>query len=336
MLTKNRENKVKMQESVHSYVSIEEQTYVEELSQELLCSIDTAKQEMREFYRDVTQQADYDKFEEEVKQKIRSYRRAILNIVKANQQLVVIRDEFSARWNDLTRKKRRLIPSAPANAVIDLAENQSNHFARGINGYKLLLICFMGSFFGVIIEILWCLLKNGYIESRSGLVYGPFNLLYGFGAVVLTLALYRFRNNGKWLSFIGGFLAGSLVEYLCSWCQETVFDSRSWDYSAMPFNVNGRICLLYSVFWGALGVIWMKVIYPWISSIILKMPNKAGKIITWIFLIFFIVNITASIIAVFRWSQRMDGAVASNGLWRFIDVHFPDSRMEKIYPNMVF
>ena len=188
----------------------------------------------------------------------------------------------------------------------------------------------------MLVELVWCLLKNGYIESRSGLVYGPFNLLYGFGAVVLTLALYRFRNNGKWLSFLGGFLVGSGVEYFCSWFQEVLFGSRSWDYSMMPFNLNGRICLMYSVFWGALGVAWVKVIYPWISAIILKMPNKAGKITTWILVTFFVINIVVSIIAVFRWSQRIDGVVASNGFWQFVDLHFPNSRMEDIYPNMVF
>ena len=93
------------------------------------------------------------------------------------------------------------------------------------------LICFSGSFAGVIVELLWCLLRNGYLESRSGLVYGPFNLLYGAGATALTLALYRFRNRNSWISFLGGFLVGSAVEYACSWGQEMIFGSCSWDYS---------------------------------------------------------------------------------------------------------
>ena len=93
-----------------------------------------------------------------------------------------------------------------------------------------MLVCFVGSFAGVVVESIWCILRHGYLESRAGLVYGPFNLLYGVGALTLTLALYRFRNRGRWLSFLGGMLVGSVVEYICSWGQELILGSRSWVY----------------------------------------------------------------------------------------------------------
>ena len=51
----------------------------------------------------------------------------------------------------------------------------------------------------------------------------------------------QFRNRGAIWSFLGGFLVGSVVEYGCSWIQEALFGSRSWDYSSMPLNLNGRI-----------------------------------------------------------------------------------------------
>lgn len=102
-------------------------------------------------------------------------------------------------------------------------------------------------------------------------------MLYGVGAASLSIILYRFRNRGKWLSFLGGFVVGSVVEYVCSWLQEVLFGSRSWDYSRVPFNINGRICLLYSLFWGALGIFWIKDIYPFMAKWILKLPNRAGK-----------------------------------------------------------
>ena len=197
-------------------------------------------------------------------------------------------------------------------------------------------MCFIGSFFGVIIEMLWCLVSRGYIESRAGLVYGPFNLLYGFGAVVLTVTLYKFRNRGAWISFLGGIIVGSVVEYVCSWGQELVFGTRSWDYSKMPFNINGRICLLYSIFWGILGVLWIKNLYPRMAKLILKIPNRVGKICTWVLLAFFVVNTVMSGIALTRWSQRNAGIPAANTFWQTIDERFPDERMEKVYANMVF
>ena len=152
----------------------------------------------------------------------------------------------------------------------------------------------------------------------------------------MTLALYAFRNKGRWISFLGGFIVGSIVEYVCSWGQELVFGSKSWDYSHMPFNLNGRICLLYSVFWGLLGVLWVKTIYPWMAKLILRLPEKFGKVLTWILLAFFIFNTVVTVLAVYRWSQRIDMIEPSNRFWTFIDSHFPDDRMQHIFANMIF
>ena len=164
----------------------------------------------------------------------------------------------------------------------------------------------------------------------------PFNLLYGAGAVALTVCLYRFRNRSGWISFFGGMLVGTVVEYLCSWGQEALFGSRSWDYSAMPFNLNGRVCLLYSVFWGVLGVFWIKDLYPRMAQLILKIPNKIGKILTVAVTVFLIFNSVVSLLAVDRWSERVAGQAPSNSLEELLDERFPNERMESIYANMDF
>ena len=275
---------------------------------------------------------------EEIQGKVGSLKRTANNLFKAWTQIHSASDELNARWSDLQnqKKKRRFIAAPPANAAIDLGETRSDHFARGLNLYKLLLICFTGSFVGVVIELLWCLITNGYLESRSGLVYGPFNLLYGAGAAALTACLYRFRNRGSWLSFLGGMAVGSAVEYVCSWAQELLFGSRSWDYSHLPFNINGRICLLYSVFWGILGVLWIKNLYPRTAQLILKIPNRIGKPAVWALTVFFILNALLSCACIYRWSQRDEGIAPSNAFWELIDERFPDERMEKIYANMEF
>ena len=168
------------------------------------------------------------------------------------------------------------------------------------------------------------------------MVYGPFNLLYGVGAVCLTLALYRYRNRSWLISFFGGMIVGSVVEYLCSWGQEMLIGSRSWDYSSMPFNINGRICLLYSIFWGVLGVLWIKNIYPRMAQVILKIPNHVGKIATWCVVGFLILDSLVSVVAVGRWAARVHGQEASNSFQEWVDERFPDERMEKIFPSMSF
>lgn len=247
-------------------------------------------------------------------------------------------DELATRLKEgeSSGRKRRLFHAPPANSVIDLEEEKTGHFAMGLNFYKLILLVFIGSFAGVVVEMLWCLLTNGYLESRAGLVYGPFNLLYGVGAVTLSVCLFRYRNRSSGFSFAGGMIVGSVVEYVCSWGQELLFGSTSWDYSNLPFNLNGRICLLYSVFWGILGVLWMKNLYPRLARWILKLPNRLGKAFTVAMAVFLVVNGVVTLLAVDRWSERIAGEPAVTAADRLFDEHFPDARMERVFANMEF
>ena len=316
---------------------------LEAMSEAVLASVEAAVPELQGYYVRLAREAEQSEkpseaLDEEVRKEIDALRRTSGNLSEALQATGKLEDELSARFFDMrtSRDRKWYLPNPPANGAIDLEEAERRHFARGINLYKLLLVCFVGSFAGVVVEVLWCLVRNGYIESRAGLVYGPFNLLYGAGAVVLTLALYRYRNRGYLLSFLGGMIVGSVVEYACSWGQEALFGSRSWDYSSLPFNINGRICLLYSVFWGVLGVLWIKDIYPRMAKWILKIPNRAGKILTWCLTAFLIVNAAVTCVAVARWSQRVQGEAADGPFWSFVDQRFPDQRMERIFANMEF
>ena len=316
---------------------------LEALSSAVLASVGEAAPALERYYVRLAQEAEQSEapsqgLDQEVRQEIEALKRTSGNLSEALQATNKLEDELSARFFDMrtSRDRKWYLPNPPANGSIDLEEQQRDHFARGINLYKLLLVCFVGSFAGVVVEMLWCLVRNGYLESRAGLVYGPFNLLYGAGAVVLTLALYRYRNRGYLLSFLGGMLVGSVVEYACSWSQEALLGSRSWDYSSLPFNINGRICLLYSVFWGVLGVLWIKDLYPRMAKWILKIPNRIGKLLTWCLTAFLVMNAAVTCVAVARWSMRVQGDAPAGGFWSFVDERFPDERMERIFANMEF
>lgn len=311
-------------------------TLLEKSSEELLSSAKETESYMQSYYEELAENAD-EIDDSEVQKKIDALRNISSNITKSGLVSLSLEDELRSRWYDVRKSKnRRIVSAAPANTVIDYKENKLKHFAQGRNFYKLALIFVIGSFVGVVIELLWCLITNGYLESRSGLVYGPFNMLYGVGAVALTLSLYQFRNHSRWISFFGGFIIGSIIEYLCSFFQELLFNSRSWDYSDMPFNINGRICLLYSIFWGILGVLWIKNLYPRMAEWILKIPNKIGIVVTWVMIVFFIFDGAVSYTAIYRWNQRINGIDAGNSFWEFVDERFPDERMQRIYANMVF
>ena len=288
--------------------------------------------------QDTMTKEEQEALESEVNGEVEVLEKASSKLKKAQRWSSEQADELKTRLKEgkASESKRRILRRAPANSVIDYKETKTNNFAAGINFYKIALICISGSFAGVVVELLWCLVRNGYLESRAGLVYGPFNLLYGVGAVALTLILYRYRNRSSAFSFVGGIVIGSAVEYLLSWGQETLFGSTSWDYSELPFNINGRICLLYSVFWGILGVLWIKSVYPRVAKIILKIPDKAGKIITWALTVFMIFNAVMSLLSVWRWSERVHNVPATTIADEFFDKRFPDSRMERIFANMEF
>lgn len=234
------------------------------------------------------------------------------------------------------KKKVRILPPAPTNAQIDYREKQEAHFAQGMTFYKLFWVFFIGCFAGVVLETIYCLIQRGHYESRVGLIYGPFNLVYGIGALCLSGALYQFRNRGRVFSFVGGFVVGSVVEYACSWFQEVCFGSTSWDYSNMPYNLNGRICLLYSIFWGILGIFWIKDIYPRMAKWILKIPNKVGKPLTWVLLVFMVFNSVMTLFTSLRWTARREGLEPRNAFEAYLDEHYPDERMQKIFANAEF
>lgn len=219
---------------------------------------------------------------------------------------------------------------------IERLEREQNRFAQGINFYKLFWIFFLGCFLGVVIETLFCLLTRGHYENRVGVIWGPFNPVYGFGCVALTLGLYFLRFHRDLHILFFGAVIGSVVEYICSWGQEMVFGSTSWDYSAMPYNVNGRICLLYAFFWGVLACYWIKNIFPLLNGWIFSIPDRIGKPLTWVVCALLCADMALSAWAVLRWTLRDAGQPPRNFVESFFDARFGDERMEVIFPNMTF
>ena len=214
--------------------------------------------------------------------------------------------------------------------------NYPKNFASSLNFYQCFWLFFIGSFLGVIIEMIWCLIRNGYVESRTGLIWGLFNPVYGFGTLALTLGLYWLSGKGDGFIFIGGMVIGSLVEFTCSYVQEKMLGSTSWDYSELPFNLGGRVSLMYAVFWGILAVAWIKTLYPLMMRIITHLPDTHGKLITWVLLAFMLGNCAFSAAAVLRWNDRLRATpqTFSHAIDNYFDTCFPNEKLVKYYPDM--
>jgi len=105
---------------------------------------------------------------------------------------------------------------------------------------------------------------------------GHFAGIYGVGAIIMILTLQKFKKNNYSL-FFGGFLIGSIVEYTISWIGETIFHIVWWDYSGRAFNINGRICVTFSIFWGLLAIYLMSHFNPKIDRLIDKIKSKYSE-----------------------------------------------------------
>lgn len=194
-------------------------------------------------------------------------------------------------------------------------------------------IFIFGCFFGWIIEGIWTYLKKGVIINHSALVIGPFNIVYGVGAVVLTLFLYKLKDKSKIEIFGVSFAIGTVLEYVMSFLMEKLVGFVAWNYRKKPFNINGRVCLQYSIFWGFLGIIWIKLIYPQIKKLIDKF-NKSESIklmkITIIFLIFDTLLTLGAIDRAKKFEQKIP---PSNKIEEIYDKYFGVDYLNNMFNN---
>ena len=152
---------------------------------------------------------------------------------------------------------------------------------------------------------------------------------------LVTVLLYRYKDKpASWL-FVVGTLLGGAYEYLCSVASEVVFGAVFWDYSHIPFNLGGRINLLYCFFWGFAAVAWFKLFYPPISRAIERIPRTFGKVLTWALCLFMVVDMAVSALALIRYNAPIEGVPAQSSLAVYLDEHYDDARMQKVYPKAV-
>lgn len=163
----------------------------------------------------------------------------------------------------------------------------------GISIWRLFAYFIIYSFLGYIIETLFAIITKGVWECRQSFLYGPFLGIYGLGAICIILFSKYFNKNNITL-FIGGYIIGSVTEYMISFLTEAILHTGWWDYSNYILNVNGRICLLYSFFWAILTIFLIKKMNPWVDKIIekikTKMPIKLIKGIVLVIIIFLAID----------------------------------------------
>lgn len=225
----------------------------------------------------------------------------------------------------------------------------------GFSIWKIFAYFIIYSILGYVLETVYSIIFHGVLESRKSFLYGPFCSIYGVGAVVMILFLQYFKKNNYTL-FLGGFIIGSITEYLTSLIGEYILNIKWWDYSNYSFNINGRICLLFSIFWGLIGLYLMKGINPYVDKLIRKIKkrfnNKMLKILLLFSIIILLVNCVVSAIALDLYFTRMvkeydidvankekiiekyDRIYSNDEYKDFIFKYWDNKKMVESYPNV--
>lgn len=155
---------------------------------------------------------------------------------------------------------------------------------------NLLIYYFICSILGWIMEVLYAYSVFGTFVDR-GFLYGPMCPIYGWGAVAMALITEKIRK--KKVNTLGIFFIVTAIfttlEYLTSLFLELIFNLRWWDYSNYFLNINGRVCLIFSIFFGFIGIVFVKKIYPRIQKLIKNIRKKISVKMLWVILVSLVV-----------------------------------------------
>ncbi len=241
-------------------------------------------------------------------------------------------------------------------------------FAEGLSFKKLFFVFVVGSIFGDYYERIINLVGYSwggtpwFWERRSGVIYGPFSVIYGFGAVLMVLAFIWLPNKlikqakkrksiksrlesvatdenstplSWWQLVLAGGLLGGIAEYIFGVLQEIFTGTVSWNYSDHFLNINGKTSPYVMLIWGLICLIFVKYAYPPLSRLIEKIPQKIGNVIFWILLAFLTFDMLISFSAVLRMNLRRHNVPTFTPYGEFLDSTYPDKRIRAAYPNMV-
>lgn len=203
--------------------------------------------------------------------------------------------------------------------------------------YQTLFVLFIfGSMAGFLIEGVCHIFKAGFWENHSAVVWGPFCIIYGIGAVAVYLLSCGLSRCGLFLSFVAFTLSGAAIEYFTSLIQEMWLGSASWDYSDHFLNIGGRVSLQMALFWGVLGLLFVWFLYPPLQYVLGRIHGKWLNRACVVLSVFMAVNLLVTAAALTRWTARQNGEQASTSIELALDRHFDDATMTDLFPNMTF
>jgi len=187
----------------------------------------------------------------------------------------------------------------------------------GLSYYEIAWYFLIYSFFGWVMEVAYAALTKGKVVNR-GFLNGPVCPVYGFGMLGI-LALVKNLDNldltGQTITdvweplqlFFYGMIICSVIEYIAGWALDKIYHARWWDYSNVPFNINGYICLKFSVLWGIGVVIAVKIVHPLTARASVSfIPENIGWWILLVLYLIYLADLLVTVLIMKGVSRRLD------------------------------
>ena len=127
------------------------------------------------------------------------------------------------------------------------------------------------SFAGFLLEKIFAAVTCSPHQRRRCFLMLPMCPVYGFGVLAVLALPDSMTGTFKGMALWGGF-AATAVEYGVHWLYETVLGVRFWDYRGVFGNLQGRICLPFSVAWGILLAAGLPPLHRWLVPLLERIP----------------------------------------------------------------
>lgn len=207
------------------------------------------------------------------------------------------------------------------------------------------------SFMGWIYETIFCTIKNRKWANR-GFLYGPICPIYGAGAIACEILVDFLNRPGVdfqytwWQIFIVSFFGSIVLEYVTSWALEKLFHAYWWDYSDMPLNIKGRVCLPCSIGFGLAGILVVYVILPFTDKLTGWMTPITAEFISLLLMAMVAIDTTLTVSALTQFAKSVEAVEAAWNLHmeNFVQAaatkiaeereRFSKERLEQAYASM--
>ncbi len=205
-----------------------------------------------------------------------------------------------------------------------------------LNFFNLFWIFVVCSILGDVMESIFhvIVVDPGHWQDRAGLLFGPFSPIYGCGALLMTLFLNRLYKRNIVLVFLLSAIIGGAFEYFVSVFMQYTFGAVAWDYTGQWLSIGGRTCGIAMCAWGALGVVWLKLLLPLLLKLIDLIPWNWRYTLTTIAAVFMAIDCVMSLQALDCWYERLANDPVNSPIQHFYAEHFDNSWMENRFQSM--